>query len=51
MINDFEVANVKPSTDSRLLHQMEDEVYNPKAISKIIAKAQHTWLSDRGINT
>jgi hypothetical protein len=30
---------------------MEDRVYNPKAISNIIAKAQNTWLSDRGINT
>jgi hypothetical protein len=51
MIKDFEVANVKPSTASRLLHQMEDRVYDPKAISNLIAKAQKTWLSDRGINT
>jgi hypothetical protein len=51
MINDFEVANVKPSTDSRLFHQMEDHVYDPKDISNVIAKAQKTWLSDRGINT
>jgi hypothetical protein len=40
MINDFEDANVKPSTVSRLLHQMEDRVYDPKAISNVIAKAQ-----------
>jgi hypothetical protein len=51
MINDFKVANVKPSIASRLLHQMEDRVYDPKAISNIIAKAQKTWLSDMGINT
>jgi uncharacterized protein YlbG (UPF0298 family) len=51
MIKDFEVANVKPSNDTRLLHQMEDRVYNPKAISNIIAKAQKTWLSYRDINT
>jgi hypothetical protein len=51
MIKDFEVANVKPSTASHLLHQMEDHVYDPKAISNFIAKAQKTWLSDRGINT
>jgi uncharacterized protein YlbG (UPF0298 family) len=51
MIKDFEVANVKPSTDSCLLHQMEDRVYNPKAISNIIVKAHNKWLSDRGINT
>jgi hypothetical protein len=51
MIKDFEVANVNPSTASRLLHQMEDRVYDPKAISNIIAKAHKTWLSDRGINT
>jgi hypothetical protein len=30
---------------------MEDRVYDPKAISNVIAKAQKTWLSDRGINT
>jgi hypothetical protein len=30
---------------------MEDYVYDPKAISNVIAKAQKTWLSDRGINT
>jgi hypothetical protein len=48
---DFEVANVNPSTASRILHQMEDRVYDPKAISNVIAKAQKTWLSDRGINT
>jgi hypothetical protein len=40
MIKDFEVANVKPATASRLLHQMEDRVYDPKAISNVIAKAQ-----------
>jgi hypothetical protein len=49
MITDFEVSNVKPSTASRLLHQMEDRVYDPKAISNVIATK--TWLSDRGINT
>jgi SOS response regulatory protein OraA/RecX len=51
MIKDFEVANVKPSTASRLLHQMEDRAYDPKAISNVITKAKKTWLSDRGINT
>jgi hypothetical protein len=51
MIKDFEVANVKTSTTSRLLHQMKYRVYDPKAISNIIAKAQKTWLSDRGVNT
>jgi hypothetical protein len=49
-IKDFEVANVKPSTASRILYQMEDRVYDPKAISNIIAKAQQIWLSYRGIN-
>jgi hypothetical protein len=51
MIKDFEVANVNPPTYSHLLHQMEDRVYNPKAISNIIAKAQNIWLSKRGVNT
>jgi hypothetical protein len=30
---------------------MEDRVYDPKAISNVIAKAPKTWLLDRGINT
>jgi hypothetical protein len=30
---------------------MEDRLYDPKAISNIISKAQKTWLSDRGLNT
>jgi hypothetical protein len=30
---------------------MEDRVYDPEAISNVIAKAQKNWLSDRGINT
>jgi hypothetical protein len=51
MIKDFEVVNIKPSTASHLLHQMEDRVYDLKAIYNVIAKAQKTWLSDRGINT
>jgi uncharacterized protein YlbG (UPF0298 family) len=51
MIKDFEVANVKPSTDSCLLHQMEDRVCDSKAVSNDIAKAQKTWLLYRGINT
>jgi hypothetical protein len=51
MIKDFEVANVKPSTASHLLQQMQDRFYDPKAISNIIAKGQKTWLSDRGIST
>jgi hypothetical protein len=51
MIKDLEVANVKPSTASQLLHQMEDFVYDPKSIYNIIAKAPKTWLLDRGINT
>jgi hypothetical protein len=50
MLKDFEVANVKPSTASHLLHQMEDRVYGPKATSNSIANTQKTWLSDRGIN-
>jgi hypothetical protein len=51
MIKDFQVANVKPSTDYHLLHQMEDRVYVPRAIFNVITKAQRNWLSDRGINT
>jgi hypothetical protein len=51
MIKDLEVANVNPSIASRLLYQMEDRVYDPKAISNVIAKAPKTRLSDRGINT
>jgi uncharacterized protein (DUF1800 family) len=51
MLKDFEVANVKPSTASRLLHQMGDRIYDPKVISNIISKAQKTWLSDMGIST
>jgi hypothetical protein len=51
MIKHFEVANLKPSTASHLFHKMEDRVYDPKAISNVIAKAQKKWLSDRGINT
>jgi hypothetical protein len=51
MIKDFEVANVKPSTASCLLNQMEDRVFDPKAISNVITKAQERWISDRGINT
>jgi uncharacterized protein YlbG (UPF0298 family) len=42
MIKDFEVANVNPSTSSPLLHQMEDCVYDPKATSNVITKAQKT---------
>jgi predicted DNA-binding WGR domain protein len=51
MMKYFEVSNVKSSTASRLLHQMEYRVYDPKAISNVIAKAQKTWLLYRGINT
>jgi hypothetical protein len=51
MNKDFEVSNLKPSTASCVLHQMEDRVYDPKFISNVITKAQKTWLSDRGINT
>jgi hypothetical protein len=51
MLKDFEVANVKPSTAYRLLHQIDHRVYDPKAISNSIIKAKNTWLSDRGINT
>jgi hypothetical protein len=50
MIEDVDVANVKPSTASHLLHRMEDRLNEPNAISSVIAKAQKTWLSDRGIN-
>jgi hypothetical protein len=51
MMKDFEVANVKPSTASSVLHQIDDRIYDPKVISNMIAKAQKTWLSYRGINT
>jgi hypothetical protein len=50
MLKDFEVANANPSTASRLLNQIDDHVYGPKAISNSIAKAQKTWLSDRGMH-
>jgi hypothetical protein len=51
MIKDFEVDNVRPSTASRLLHHMEDYVYDTSDIANGISKAQKTWLSDWGINT
>jgi hypothetical protein len=51
MIKDFEVANVKPSTASRFLHQMDDRVYDHKAISNVVVKAKKMWLSERGIDT
>jgi uncharacterized protein YlbG (UPF0298 family) len=51
MIKDFEVANVKPSTASLLLHQMDDRVYDHNAISNVVAKAKKTLLSERGIDT
>jgi hypothetical protein len=47
MLKYFKVANVKPSTASPMLHQMEDRAYDPKSVSNIIAKAQKTWLSAR----
>jgi hypothetical protein len=51
MSKDFEVVNVKPSTAPRLLHQMDDRVYDPKAISNVVSKAKKMWLSERGIDT
>jgi hypothetical protein len=45
MIKDFEVANVKPSTASCLLHQVEDRVYDPKAIPNVITKAFQIGVS------
>jgi hypothetical protein len=42
MIKDFEIANIKLSTASRLLHQMDDQVYDPKAISNAVAKSKKT---------
>jgi hypothetical protein len=50
-IKDFEVVNVKPSTASRLFHQTDDRVYDPNAISNVVAKAKKMWLSERGIDT
>jgi hypothetical protein len=41
MIKDFEVDNVKPFTDSRLLHHMEDCVCHPKAISNVNTNDVH----------
>jgi hypothetical protein len=36
MIKDFEVANVKPSTDFHLLQRMKNGAYDPKDISNVI---------------
>jgi hypothetical protein len=51
MLKDFDFANVKPSAASRVLHQIDDRVYNPKVVSNIIIKANNTCISERGINT
>jgi hypothetical protein len=51
MIKDFKVANVTPSTASRLLHQLDDWGCDPRAISNVVAKAKKMWLSERGIST
>jgi citrate lyase synthetase len=51
MIKYFEVANVKPPTASRLLHQMDGRAYDPKDISNVVAKANQMCLSKRGIFT
>jgi hypothetical protein len=45
MLKDFEVTNVNPSTASHVLHHIDDCVYDHKAISNSISKAQKTWIS------
>jgi hypothetical protein len=51
MVKQFAMTNASPSTCVRMLHRMEDRLYDVQTIANIFNKAKKCLLEEKGVDT
>jgi hypothetical protein len=51
MVNQFAMTNSLPSTCVRMLHRMDDHLYDVQSIASIFNKAKKSLLEEKGVDT
>jgi hypothetical protein len=51
MVKEFAMTNSSPSTCVRMLHRMDDRLYDVNTVSNIFNKAKKSLLEEKGVDT
>jgi hypothetical protein len=51
MVKQFAMTNASPSTCFRMLHRMDDRLYDVQTVSNIFNKAKKSLLEEKGVDT
>jgi hypothetical protein len=51
MVNQFAMTNSSPSTCVRMLHRMDDHLYDVQIVANIFNKAKKSMLEEKGVGT
>jgi hypothetical protein len=51
MVKQFAMTNASPSTCVRMLHRMDDHLYDVQTVSNIFNKAKKSLLEENGVDT
>jgi hypothetical protein len=51
LVKQFEMKNASPSTCVRMLHRMDDRVYDVQTVANIFNKAKKSLLEEKGFDT
>jgi hypothetical protein len=51
MVKQFAMTNTSPSTCVRMLHRMEDPLYDVQTVANIFNKAKKSMLEEKGVDT
>jgi hypothetical protein len=51
MVKQFAIANSSPSTCLRMLHRMDDRLYDVQTVANIFNKAKKSLLEEKGVDT
>jgi hypothetical protein len=51
MVKQFAMMNYSPSTCVRMLHRMDDRLYDAQTVANIFNKAKKSLLEEKGVDT
>jgi hypothetical protein len=51
MVKQFAMTNASPSTCVRMLHRMDDRVYDVQTVAQIFNKAKKSLFEEKGVDT
>jgi hypothetical protein len=50
ILKQFVMTNSSPSTCVRMLHRMDDRLYDVQTVANIFNKAKKSWLEEKGVD-